>query len=127
MKIAFLAITLAVGLTLAACHRKDSTASKFTGTSSSGSSEPTGAASWDFVAFVNQQSGSEPPLSSAPAPTMSPPRNLGLGNAALFKATSFGTGDSLPPGTYHAATACAQAVTTTCNPAASTNLSSTQK
>lgn len=137
MKIAFWATTAAVGLTLlGACHHDgDTTASNSGGTggagnsgptsSAPGSSAPSSSAPSDFVAFVNQQIGSEPDFGSAPAVTTSLTTNLALGAATTFTATPFGTGDAVPAGTFQAATACTQAGTTACNPAVSADLNST--
>jgi hypothetical protein len=128
MKIALWTAVAAVALALTACsHSNNNTASTTTGMSTgsgTGSSAPTAAAPTDFVSFVYQQIASEPAFGSAPAATTALTTDLELGNAEAFAGTTFGSGDALPPGTFQASVACAQAGPA-CNPTVSADLNST--
>lgn len=91
-----------------------------------GGSPPPAGPPTDFASFVSQQlTQPQPAFGSAPAATDGLTTDLALGSASAFASVSFGAGDALPAGDFAAATACAQAGKTACDPATSADLNST--
>lgn len=78
----------------------------------------------DFTAFVTQQVQSQPAFGTDPVATDTLTSNLGIDNAVAYGTLSFGSGDSLPAGTFQAFVACMQAGTSACQPTVSADLNS---
>jgi hypothetical protein len=128
MKIALWTVAAGIALTLVACSHNNSgsTSSSTSGGSGTSGSAPTSSgAPTDFVAFVNDQVNlaPQPSFGSEPAVTTAL-TDLALGDPNSFGGVPFGTGDPAAAGTYSAATGCAQAGTSACNPAVSADLNS---